>query len=99
MPARILIVDDEVPITRMISTILGLDGHQTDQAHTCKDAVDLIGQHIYDAIFIDIMLDKEQGGLALLKTAATVSPTSRVIIMTGYPDVSTATEAVRCGAF
>jgi PAS domain S-box-containing protein len=83
----------------MINTILGLDGHQTDLAHTCQDAVNLIGMHIYDVIFIDIMLDKEQGGLALLKTAATVSPTSRVIIMTGYPDVSTATEAVRCGAF
>ena len=99
MPARILIVDDEVPITRMISTILGLDGYQADLAHTCQDAVDLIGKHIYDVIFVDIMLDKVQGGLALLKTATTVSPTSRVIIMTGYPDVSTATEAVRYGAF
>lgn len=99
MAARILIVDDEIPITRLICTVLGSDGYQTDVAHTCHDALTLIAGQPYDVIFIDIMLDKAQGGLALLKTAATLSPTSRVVIMTGYPDVATATEAVRCGAF
>ena len=99
MAARILIVDDEVSITRLICTVLGSDGYQTDVAHTCHDALTLIADQPYDVIFIDIMLDKAQGGLALLKTAATLSPTSRVIIMTGYPDVATATEAIRHGAF
>ncbi|MDD2499779.1 MAG: sigma-54-dependent Fis family transcriptional regulator [Geobacter sp.] len=99
MQARILIVDDEIQITRLISTVLGSDGHQTDVAYTCHDALTLIGQQSYDLIFIDIMLDKNQGGLALLKTATTLSPTSRVIMMTGYPDVATATESIRYGAF
>jgi len=99
MAARILIVDDEISITRLICTVLGNDGHQTDLAHTCQDALTLLAGQPYDVIFIDIMLDKAQGGLALLKTATTLSPTSRVVMMTGYPDVATATEAVRCGAF
>ncbi|WP_277057985.1 sigma-54 dependent transcriptional regulator [Trichlorobacter lovleyi] len=99
MPGRILIVDDEIPVTRLISTVLGNDGHQTDVAHSCHDALTLIGQYPYDVIFIDIKLDRDQGGLALLKTATTITPTSRVIMMTGYPDVATATEAVRYGAF
>ena len=99
MQARILIVDDEIQITRLISTVLGSDGHQTDVAHSCHDALTLIGQQSYDLIFIDIMLDKNQGGLALLKTTTTLSPTSRVIMMTGYPDVATATESIRYGAF
>ena len=99
MQARILIVDDEIQITRLISMVLGSDGHQTDVAHTCHDALILIGQQSYDVIFIDIMLDKNQGGLALLKTATTLSPTSRVVMMTGYPDVATATESIRYGAF
>ena len=99
MLGRILIVDDEIPVTRLIRTVLGGDGHQTDVAHNCHDALALIGQQTYDVIFIDIMLDTDQGGLALLKTATTITPTSRVIMMTGYPDVATATEAVRYGAF
>lgn len=99
MPARILIVDDEITITRLISTILNGDGYQVDVAHSCHDALAMLDQQAFDVIFIDIMLDKTQGGLALLKTATTIFSNSRVIMMTGYPDVATATEAMRHGAF
>jgi two-component system, NtrC family, response regulator HydG len=99
MPTRILIVDDEIAITKLISTIVRNDSYQTDTAHTCQAAIDLLEQYIYDVIFIDIKLDKEQGGLELFKTATAISPTSRIILMTGYPDVATASEAVRYGAF
>jgi len=99
MTARILIVDDELPITRLISTILGSDNHQTTIAHTRQDAENLLAQQEFDVIFIDIMLDRDQGGLALLRVATAHAPSSRVIMMTGYPDVATAAEAVRCGAF
>jgi len=99
MSARILIIDDEIAITRLISTILTNEGYQTCSAQTRQDAESLLEQQDYDVIFVDIMLDKEKGGLELLRTTAVRTPTSRVIIMTGYPDVATATEAVRCGAF
>lgn len=99
MPARILIVDDELPITRLISTIMRSEGYQADMAHSCLEAEKLLEQNTYDVIFVDIMLGKEQGGMELLKNAAHLSPTSRIIMMTGYPDVATATAAVRNGAF
>jgi len=99
MPTRILIVDDEIAITRLISTIARNDSHQADTASSYQEAIILLKQQLYDVIFIDIMLDKKQGGLELLKTATELSPTSRIIMMTGYPDVATASAAVRCGAF
>ena len=99
MLARILIVDDETAITRLISTILTNEGYLPSVTHTRQDALNLLQQQEYDVIFVDIMLDNEQGGLELLRAATSLAPTSRVIMMTGYPDVATATEAVRCGAF
>jgi two-component system, NtrC family, response regulator HydG len=99
MLARILIVDDEMAITRLISTILTTEGYLPTVAHTRQDALNLLQQQEFDVIFVDIKLDKDQGGLELLRATTSLAPTSRVIMMTGYPDVATASEAVRCGAF
>lgn len=68
-------------------------------ASSRNEAEKLLEQQEFDVLFTDIMLDREQGGLELLRTTTVRNPATKVIIMTGYPDVATAAEAVRCGAF
>lgn len=99
MAAKILIVDDDVAIGRLISTILAADGYQTRTADTFQEAEELLKEHEYDVIFIDIRLGNQQGGLELLKVASSLALSSKIVMMTGHPDVATASEAVRCGAF
>lgn len=99
MSTRVLIVDDDAAIGQLISTILTAEGYQADTTTTYPEALVLMQQHDYGVIFSDIRLGPSQGGLDILKTVASLSPFSKVIMMTGYPDVTTAIEAVRNGAF
>ncbi len=62
MSARILIIDDEIAITRLIGTILTNEGYQTCSAQTRQDAERLLEQQEYDVIFVDIMLDRKKAG-------------------------------------
>lgn len=99
MTAMFLVVDDDPAITRLISTILTTDGHQVRTADNCSSAETLLQQYPVAVIFVDIRLGTPQGGLELLKTATQHDPAIKVVVMTGYPDVATASEAVRHGAF
>ena len=99
MSTRVLIVDDDAAIGQLISTILTAEGYQADTTTTYPEALSLMQQHDYGVIFSDIRLGQSHGGLDILKTATTLAPFCKVIMMTGYPDVTTAIKAVRNGAF
>lgn len=99
MAAMILVVDDDTAITRLISTIITAEGHQALTAASCKQAEELLQQHEFAMMFVDIRLGTPQGGLDLLTTVTEQHPAVKVVVMTGHPDVATASEAVRRGAF
>ncbi len=99
MSARILIVDDEKAITSLISAILTPEGYELLQAQNRYAAEQIFRHQECDVIFCDIRLDDQLGGLDLLRSATAHNPSIKVIMMTGYPDVASATEAIRCGAF
>lgn len=99
MSARVLIVDDERAITSLISTILAPEGYELRQVQNRETAEQVFRQQECDVIFCDIRLNDQLGGLDLLRSATAHNPTVKVIMMTGYPDVASATEAIRCGAF
>lgn len=99
MSARVLIVDDERAITSLISAILAPEGYELRQVQNRETAEQVFRQQECDVIFCDIRLNDQLGGLDLLRSATAHNPTVKVIMMTGYPDVASATEAIRCGAF
>ena len=99
MAAMILVVDDDAAITRLISTIITAEGYQALTAASCKQAEELLQQHEFAMMFVDIRLGTPQGGLDLLTTVTEQHPAVKVVVMTGHPDVATASEAVRRGAF
>jgi len=69
---RILIVDDEHAITRLISTILQGDGHCTEIAHTYTEATGLLEQQTFDIIFIGHDHMERNEAVAVDGTADTV---------------------------
>lgn len=96
---RILIVDDEVSIRLSFEMILAREGYgPITTASTLDEALDAIKEHEFDLIISDIVLGEERGTdlLFKIKESGIECP---VVMVTGFPNLDTAAEAVRYGAF
>ncbi len=94
---KILIVDDEEGIRESLKLILGdhynlILTEDSEQALECVDNAKDIG-----LVLMDIKMPK-MNGLEVLSEIKKKCPDLKVIIVTGYKSVETATEAVRLGA-
>jgi len=96
--ARILIVDDEESIRATLAAFLAKDGHAVSSARDAAEAADLLTEGTFDVVISDIVLPRKDG-VALLADVRAAHPNVQVVLITGKPDVETAAEAVRQGAF
>ena len=94
---RILIIDDQAPIRRVLREILENESYQVDDVGSGIEALQLIKEQEYDAIFCDIKMDG-MDGIEVLEAIKQVSDTP-VIMITGHGTVDTAVEAFKTGAF
>ncbi|MDT8441442.1 MAG: sigma 54-interacting transcriptional regulator [Desulfuromonadales bacterium] len=98
MTEQILIIDDEESIRITFETFLVDAGYRVLTAGTIEEAQTCLEQDPPDLIFLDIMLG-QQSGLDLLKMIHDRRLNSPVVMITGAPEVETAAEAMRQGAF
>ena len=96
--ARVLVVDDEQSIRITVSEFIKEDGHEVNTAADATQALRLIEEQDFDVIVTDIILPKIRG-VELLKNIHEVSQEIQVVMITGEPNVDTAAQAVRAGAF
>ncbi|MBW4055190.1 MAG: sigma 54-interacting transcriptional regulator [Proteobacteria bacterium] len=95
---RILLVDDEEGICFTLGTLLKKEGYLVDAAAGLAAARGYLQTTQYDLAFIDIMLAGESG-LDLLREIKDSAHATQVVMFTGCPQVESAAEAVRLGAF
>jgi DNA-binding response OmpR family regulator len=93
----ILIVDDDKHICRSLSTILQTEGYTTISTNTASSALEELKNRFFDIALIDIMLPDIKG-TKLLEDLKEISPNTITIIVTGYPSIQTAIEALNKGA-
>jgi PAS domain S-box-containing protein len=98
MMQHILVVDDEENIRYTFATFLGDEGHTVSVASSLKECCLLLDQSKFDLIFLDIMLGGDSG-IDVLRHCRKEQPSCPVIMITGSPEVETATDALRLGAF
>ena len=98
-PLNILVIDDEESHAEAVAASLEKLGATCRVIFNQADAVKAINSYAFDVIVTDLMLEREDGGLEILKTAKAVSPDSEVIVMTAHSSVEIAVEAMRRGAF
>ncbi|GBD97414.1 MAG TPA: response regulator [Nitrospirae bacterium] len=98
MSARILIIDDEEGIRFTFRKFLSAEGYEVSAAESFDQAVDCISTTDFDLIFADIIL-KGKTGIDVLREIKKRNINCPVIMITGYPNIDTASEAVRLGAF
>ena len=96
--ARILVVDDEESILYTFDSFLSDEGHEVVAARDYEEALRRIADADPDVVFSDIILGGKTG-IDILRAVKERGLTSPVVMMTGYPILDTATEAVRLGAF
>ncbi len=95
---RILVVDDEVDIRRMVALCLGKSGYQVDCVESAMQAKDLLEKGTYNAIVTDVMMPGEDG-ITFLGRVHDSWPDLPVILMTGHAQLQMAVNAIKNGAF
>lgn len=96
--SKILVVDDEESIRFTFESFLSERGHEVVTAADFDEALRTISGTEFDMIFMDIVLGGKTG-IELLKEARDRNSRCPVVMITGYPNVETASEALRLGAF
>jgi DNA-binding NtrC family response regulator len=95
--ARILVVDDDETIRKVLATILEEKGYAVDMAESGQEAINKSGEKSYNLALIDIRLPDMEGIEVLTRIKDTV-PKIRKIIVTGYPSLQNSVEALNKGA-
>ncbi|SNR51263.1 ATP-binding protein [Puniceibacterium sediminis] len=81
----ILIVDDELQVTRVLARQLEFDGHRVRVALNAEQALSILaGEQLPDLVLSDLVMPGEMQGNALAKVIAELYPSIRIILMSGY---------------
>ncbi len=95
--ASILIVDDEEVVRRSHLRSLAVTGCHAEAASDGKEALQVMEQQPFDVVLLDLRMPGLDG-MEVLKTLKERWPDSEVVVITGYPTIESAKEAVRLGA-
>jgi len=95
--ARILVVDDDENIRKVEVAILEDQSYTVESVGTAKEAIEKSRRKFYNVALIDIRLP-DMEGIELLTRFRETTPKIRKIIVTGYPTLQNAVDAVNKGA-
>ncbi len=94
---RILIVDDEKNMCRILADTIREKGHFVRESTEPRKALEIIEKEEFDLVVTDLKMP-EVDGISILRLVKKISPETDVFIMTAYATVETAVEALREGA-
>jgi DNA-binding NtrC family response regulator len=95
--ARILIVDDDENIRKVLTAILEDEGYVVESVGNARKAIERTKRKLYNLALVDIRLP-DMEGIQLLTEMKDTTPRMRKIVITGYPTLQNAIEAVNKGA-
>jgi DNA-binding NtrC family response regulator len=95
---HILVVDDEKSLRFSFQRFLSAEGYQVTTAADFDEAMATLRDEEFDLIFSDIVLGGRTG-LDLLRALRDRKVGTPVVMITGFPNVETASETVRLGAY
>ncbi|HET8838784.1 MAG TPA: sigma-54 dependent transcriptional regulator [Flavobacteriaceae bacterium] len=95
---KILIVEDDVAFCRMLEGFLKKKNFEVSVAFSGEEALEILKTKSFDIVLTDVRLPQKNGSFILEKVISDNSAT-KVIMMTGYAEVSMAVDAIKSGAF
>ena len=97
MPAKILVVDNEARMRRVLQMMLEGSDYEVDLAEGGEKALARLKDSAFSLVITDMKMPG-MSGLALLKEIKKVDEGIPVIVMTAYGTIPTAIEAMKAGA-
>lgn len=95
---NILIVDDAEVVRLSYLRSLAGAGYHAEAASSGPEAIKAMERRAADVVILDLRMP-EMDGISVLKTIRRRWPEREVIIITGYPTITSAKEALRLGAY
>ena len=98
MSLKILIVDDEKNIIVSLAALLRDNGYSPVSCESGESAIELIKQHSFDIVFLDVKLPGIDG-IQVLESIQKMTSDLSVIMISGHADLSLAVKAAKIGAY
>lgn len=95
---KILIIDDEPQIRKLLSRIISLEGYEVLQAENIKTATGIISKERPDIILCDVFLP-DGNGVDFIPGIKTMLPEAEVIMLTAHGNIADGVKAIKNGAF
>jgi len=99
MSARVLLVDDEANIRKMVGALLQAEGFETAEAANGTIALTALAAGVPDVILLDLMMPGGPDGLETLEQLKRRAPDVPVVMMSGKASLTDAVRATKLGAF
>src|SRR5207237_761492 len=99
MSPRVLLVDDETNIRKMVGALLESEGFETAEAANGSAALATVERAAPDAVLLDLMMPGGPDGLATLEQLKRLAPDVPVVMMSGKASLTDAVRATKLGAF
>ncbi|MEN9800310.1 MAG: hypothetical protein RL653_4007 [Pseudomonadota bacterium] len=96
--ARVLVVDDESNLRKVLATLLRRVGYEVTVAEDGQVALAEFDKNGADVVVTDLVMPR-LGGMEVLRHVNEAAPDVPVIIMTAHGTVDSAVEAIKAGAF
>ena len=96
-PRKILVVDDDADIVRIVGAMLAGQGWEVISALSGEEALRLVREQRPDLVLLDIMMP-HMNGIEVLREARRIVPDIRIVMITAYGDVGSYLESMDLGA-
>lgn len=97
--ARIVLLDDEAKLLQTLARFLEQQGHEVRRGGSFKEVSEHLYPDRFELLITDIVMPEFDGMRVLREVVETRGCQEPVILITGEPNLETASEAVRRGAF
>jgi len=95
--ARVLIIEDELPLIKVLRRIISDMGHEVLVATDGQQGLSLAHNENVDIITSDLQLPGEPSGLDLIRSLRKARPTCPIIIVSGYPSTEIISDCENLG--
>lgn len=92
----VLVVEDETNVAKGLKMVLTEAGYNVELADTGQEAFEKIRDRDFDLVVADLRLP-DYDGMEVIQHIWESRPTTKVLIITGYPSVTSAVQAVKLG--
>jgi DNA-binding NtrC family response regulator len=93
---QVLLMEDEMNLAKGLAMVMREEGYDVDLADTGQGAMDKFGVSEFDLLVADLRLP-DMDGMEVVQHVRNKRPRTNVVIITGYPSVSSAVQAVKIG--